>query len=654
MYLIVVAIGIYLLGGVASFLSGSSRRAAMAFGVGAAVLGAAAAAIPAGMALAGGSVEPIRWAWNMPLGSFSLAMDGLSALFVLPIVVLPALAAIYGSAYLDRAKSHGRSWLCFNLLAASMVLLVVARNGLLFLVAWEVMSLSSFFLVTSENEKESVRQAGWTYLIAMHLGTAFLLVMFLLLGRENNSLDFENFTAAGMPSVLFLLAVIGFGTKAGFLPLHVWLPEAHPAAPSHVSAVMSGVMIKTGIYGLVRTLTFLGPPLEWWGWVLIGVGVTSGILGVLLALSQSDLKRLLAYSSVENIGIITLSLGVGLVGLARGNMTVAVLGFAGGLLHVVNHALFKGLLFLGAGAVLHATGTREIDRLGGLIKKMPWTAATFLIASVAIAGLPPLNGFISELLIFVGSLKGMVALGSWGPAALLAAIGCLALIGGLAAACFAKAGGVVFLGEPRTEQAAKAHEVPSAMLIPMIALALACILIGLLAPLVLPWLSEAVAVAAGLPVETAHAELSGTTGLANGMAWAGGAVVVILGGLLLLRRRLLAGRKVETAGTWDCGYVAPTARMQYTASSFAEPLTEVFQMFLRTRREAQLPTGLFPREASLVTHTPDLFGESVFRPAFQGVKWLMGRLQWLQHGRLQLYVLYIVLALLILLAWKLG
>ena len=271
------------------------------------------------------------------------------------------------------------------------------------------MSLASFFLVMFDDEKESVRRAGWIYLVAMHLGTAFLLAMFLLLGQERRLAGFRAALgrARRRSGVLFLLAVVGFGTKAGFIPLHVWLPEAHPAAPSHVSAVMSGVMIKTGIYGLLRMLTLLGPPPAWWGWTLLGIGVVSGVLGVLFALAQHDLKRLLAYHSVENIGIIALGLGVGLLGISYGNPTMAALGFAGGLLHVVNHAVFKSLLFLGAGSVLHATGTGEIDRLGGLLKRMPVTGATFLVGAAAISGLPPLNGFVSEFLIYLGALAGL-------------------------------------------------------------------------------------------------------------------------------------------------------------------------------------------------------------------------------------------------------
>ena len=340
-----------------------------------------------------------------------------------------------------------------------MLLVVAARNGVLFLVGWELMSLASFFLVMFEDEKESVRRAGWIYLVAMHLGTAFLLAMFLLLGQHAGVARFRPaFGAdAGMAGVVFLLAVIGFGTKAGFMPLHVWLPEAHPAAPSHVSAVMSGVMIKTGIYGLLRMLTLLGPPPAWWGWTLVAIGVVSGILGVLFALAQHDLKRLLAYHSVENIGIIALGLGVGLLGISYGNPAMAVLGLAGGLLHVVNHAVFKSLLFLGAGAVLHATGTRR-DRPAGRTaeahaghrRDVPGRRGGHLRAAAA----ERLRQRVSDLPrrrcrarqpgrsgagVAVDGRAGRRRAGADRR---------------LAAACFTKAFGIVFLGEPRSDEAA--------------------------------------------------------------------------------------------------------------------------------------------------------------------------------------------------------
>src|SRR5437763_1508918 len=296
-------------------------------------------ATPAAGVLLGQPVRSLRVAWDVPYGAFFVQIDPLSAFFLLPIFGLSALAAVYGAEYMRAYRdeeSAGSSWFFFDLLLASMAMVVVARNAVLFLVAWEVMALTSFFLVTFQDEEESVRSAGWTYRVASHLGTACLLALFILLGRCTGSLDFARFTAASGVGLLFILAMVGFGSKAGFMPFHVWLPEAHPAAPSHVSAVMSGVMIKTGIYGLVRALTFLGPLPAWAGWLLIGVGVTSGVLGVLFALAQHDLKRLLAYSSVENMAIIALGRGLGLIGLRVGSTSLAVLGSAGGLLHVFN------------------------------------------------------------------------------------------------------------------------------------------------------------------------------------------------------------------------------------------------------------------------------------------------------------------------------
>jgi hydrogenase-4 component B len=616
---------------------------------------------PAAAALGGTVLSPLRLPWSFPFGSLALQMDGLSALFAAPLMVVTGLAAVYGAGYLRSAegkKNIAVSWFLFNLLAGSMLLVVLARNAMLFLLAWEIMSLASFFLVMFEGEQESVRRAGWTYLVATHVGTAFLLALFVVLGRGAETLDFSGFgVAAASPAaagVAFLLAVIGFGTKAGFMPLHVWLPEAHPAAPSHVSAVMSGVMIKTGIYGLARTLTFLGPPPPWWGWTLVGVGLVSGVLGVLFALAQHDLKRLLAYHSVENIGIIALGLGVGLLGMSYGHQAMAFLGFAGGLLHVVNHAAFKSLLFLGAGSVLHATGAREIERMGGLLKRMPVTGAAFLVGSAAICGLPPLNGFVSEFMIYLGSFRGLaerpgLPLGAL--TACLAVVGALTLIGGLAVACFSKAFGVVFLGEPRSSHAAHAREAGPAMRIPMAVLSVVCIGIGLSAPSMVVLMGPVVAVlTGGMDVQADMAWTGDMLGKVTAAALGG---LAVAGLLALLRVRLLAGRSVTVSVTWDCGYVAPTPRMQYTASSFADPLTRLFRAILRTHRRLEPPSGLFPASSSLATETPDVYRERLYRPLFAGVEWFLGRFRWMQHGRMNLYILYIVLALLALLAWKL-
>ncbi|MEK6608572.1 MAG: proton-conducting transporter membrane subunit [Myxococcota bacterium] len=634
-------------------------------GAGGALAGCALGLAGAFPALLGAAPTSVRLPWDVPGGAFYVELDALAAAFLVPIFVVCAAAAIYGAAYLrDRAadKALGPAWLFFDLLVAGMALVVIARNGVLFLVAWEVMSLSAYFLVTFDHEKESVRAAGWTYLIATHAGTAFLLVFFVLFGCEAGSLDFDRFAAASAagalsPSTagtLFALALVGFGTKAGLIPLHVWLPEAHPAAPSHVSAVMSGVMIKIGIYGLVRALTLLGAPPAWWGWTLVALGVSSGVCGVLFALAQHELKRLLAYHSVENIGIITMGLGLGVLGAASGSPALAALGYGGALLHGVNHALFKGLLFLSAGAVLHAAGTGEIERLGGLLRRMPRTGVAFLVGAVAITGLPPLNGFTSEFLVYLGALRGTTSLERGAALPSLAVIAAMALIAGLAAACFLKAFGVVFLGVPRSAHGERAHDPGRAMTAPMLALAAACAAIGLAAPLVVPALAPAVRVASGLPPAEIEATLAGAASSLWMVVGATLALAALAGALALLRRRLLRDRPVASAVTWDCGYAQPTPRMQYTASSFAQPLTSLFSALLGTRMRVTAPRGYFPREASLASETRDPWREGAYRPLYASVTELLSSLRWLQHGHIHLYILNIALTLIALLLWKLA
>ncbi|HVN85703.1 MAG TPA: proton-conducting transporter membrane subunit [Candidatus Binatia bacterium] len=656
MTLVLVATALLVASGLGAVVI-QSPRWCNAVGAGGAVGGCLLGLFSAAHALIDSANESLRVAWDVPGGAFYVEIDALSALFLLLIFGLSALAAIYGSEYVrhyEHKKWLGPPWFFFNLLAASMAMVVIARNGLLFLMAWEVMALASFFLVMFDDESEAVRAAGWTYLVATHLGTVFLLVFFVLAGQARGSLDFDRLGAGSAPaSVLFLLAVVGFGTKAGFMPFHVWLPEAHPAAPSYVSALLSGVMLKTGVYGLLRTLTLLGPPPAWWGWLLCGIGLTSGIGGVLFALAQHDVKRLLAYSSVENIGIVTLGIGIGVVGLNADVPAVAVLGFVGGLIHIVNHAVFKGLLFLAAGAVVQATGTREIDRLGGVMKLMPWTGSVFLVGVVAICGLPPLNGFIGELLIYLGALRGVVTPGSVVAVPALVVLGGLALIGGLATAAFAKVFGVVFLGAARSE-VAHAHEPGLTMRAPMIALAVGCLLIGCLAPTLVRVLVPVVAGATGLPIGRVAANLSPALSSLRAVVSCALGLLVTVALLVGLRQRLLAGRHVERGPTWDCGYAQPSARMQYTASSFAQPLTELFAALLQTRRQIVTPAGLFPRAASLQTSTPDICTTRVYQPVFGAVGRGLFALRWLQHGRVNLYVLYIALALLVLLMWKLG
>jgi hydrogenase-4 component B len=441
---------------------------------------------------------------------------------------------------------------------------------------------------------------------------------------------------------VFVLGLVGFGLKAGTMPLHVWLPGAHATTPSHISALMSGALIKTGIYGLARLTSMHPAPPAWWGYTLVAAGVVSAVLGVAFAIGQHDLKRLLAYHSVENIGIICLGLGVALLGRSAGSPELVALGIGGALLHVWNHALFKALLFLGAGAVLHATGTRELDRLGGLLRRMPATGLTFIAGAVAICGLPPLNGLISELLVFLGLFRAAdLGAGPWLAGALAAPA--LALVGALALACFVKVVGVVFLGAPRSEAAGRAHEAPPLMRAPMFVLAGACLAIGLGAPLVVPVLDGAARVWAGGDVP----RLGDVAPLSE--VAAAGAGLCLVGAVAWIALR---ARGASRAPTWDCGYAAPTARMQYTASSFAGGLVGLFGWALRPERHAPPSLQPFPREAGFHGHVPDTVLDRAIRPAFSLAGRLLGRLRPIQQGSVHVYLLYMLGALVALLVWS--
>jgi formate hydrogenlyase subunit 3/multisubunit Na+/H+ antiporter MnhD subunit len=645
-----------MLGGVAAIMFRARADVALLAGQIAAVAGSAIGLAAAVGVLIGGRPEELTGSWGMPGGGLHVEIDIVSAFFLLPVFGLSIATGLYGRSYLADRDGAAATWFHLNTLTVGMALVIVARDGLLFLLAWEVMALSSFFLVIFEDRREAVRQAAWIYLAATHLGTAFLLVMFVWLGALSGSSDFAGYAGVlhdhpALSSAIFVLALIGFGTKAGIVPAHVWLPEAHPAAPGHASALMSGAMIKVGIYGLVRVLMLTDAPQAWWGWALISAGVSSGILGVLYALAQHDLKRLLAYHSVENIGIILIGLGVAVLGLSYDLPLLAVLGFAAGLLHVVNHSIFKGLLFLGAGAVQHATHTVELEELGGLIKRMPWTGACFLIGAAAIVGLPPLNGFISEFLLvysgYLGLLQPSAAIASAGLIALVA----MGLISGLAAACFAKAFGVVFLGSARSAEAAHAHEVARPMLAAMLVLAALCIAIGFAGPLIVPALAGVVAAASRLPVAQVGASLAPVAGSLT----AATAMFALFAGLAALvwivRGRRLAVAGVRRAPVWGCGFQHPTVRMQYTASSFAQPLVTQFRLFVANREALVPPSGYFPVAASYASDSGDPFLRLLFAPTFRWFDRVVRRLNVVQHGHIHLYVLYVAVTLVALLIW---
>src|SRR5713101_9310579 len=446
---------------------------------------------------------------TIPFLSFAVRLDSLASFFVLTISLVGLAASIYAFGYVN--EFYGRASIAvlgalFNGFLLSMTLVVIADNGFFFLIVWELMSLLSYFLVVTEHEKAEVRYAGLFYLIMTHVGTAFIILAFLIFFQAGGSFSFEAFRhpeqplPEGMRTLVFLMALIGFGSKAGIVPLHVWLPYAHPAAPSHISALMSGVMIKTAIYALVRVyFDFLGGQFPWWwGFVVLVIGAVSALLGVMYALMEHDLKSLLAYHSVENIGIILLGIGAGMVFESLQMPAAATLALVAALYHTVNHAVFKGLLFLGAGAVLHATHTRNMNRLGGLIRGMPWTAALFLVGSAAISGLPPLNGFVSEWLLFQSLLPGIGAPSPLVAVLMVLSLGMLALTAGLCAACFVKAFGITFLAIPRSPEAERAHEAAWSMRAGMVVLAVACLALSIGAFEIVPRLSSFVAPLVGV------------------------------------------------------------------------------------------------------------------------------------------------------------
>ncbi len=658
MNILLIALLVVVLGGVGALCCSRSPRWATWFGVGATVVGCLLGLWPAFQGLLGGGVETFRAPWAVPGGEFYVRLDALSAFFLIPIFGLSALAAVYGGNYLlayrDR-KMLGASWFFFNLFVAAMALVVVARQAVLFMVAWEVMAVSAFFLVTFEHEKKDVRVAGWIYLVASHLGAAFLLAMFLLLGRTSGSLDFDTFaippgTTAGM--VIMVLALVGFGTKAGMVPLHIWLPEAHPAAPSHVSALMSGIMIKLGLYGILRVMMFLGPPAAWWGPFLVAIGFGGALLGIAFALFQRDMKRVLAYSSIENMGLIFLALGLGLWGLTRHHMGVAALGFAGAFLHVWNHSLMKGLMFLGAGSVLHGAGGRDMEQLGGLMKRMPRTGVALAVGAVAIAALPPLNGFVSEWLIYLALLRGGLGSSGVGSVVMLLGVGLLALIGAMALLCFVRLVGIVLLGEPRSEAAQHAHESARWMTVPLAILAVLCICAALFPGVLVRAFEGVINEVFGLAPGVLDAALKESSALPV----LGGVNAVIWGliGLVALLFRFARQRGPVTAdSTWGCGYMAPSSRMQYTGHSFSEMM--VARLFLkpfRPKTHVVLPGAVFPAEGKLSTSYPDVLSRVLYQPVFNWLAGRFSRLRWLQQGKIQVYMMYFVVVLLLAFAWQ--
>ncbi len=587
---------------------------------------------------------------NIPFwtGNPKLTVDGLSAFFILTLNFTILTGLLYGRGYLEpyihkkRKSEISLHYFSYIWLHIAMLLVCMLRDGIAFLVAWELMSVSSFLLVIFENEKKEVLKTGINYLIQMHIGMLFLLVAFILSETSDGIYGFDalvNYFQTHSNLFLFILFFIGFGIKAGFIPLHSWLPHAHPAAPSHISGVMSGVMIKMGIYGILRVALSLDHDLLQIGIFVLIISLISGILGVMLAIVQHDLKKLLAYHSIENIGIIGIGIGLGLIGKATGNAMLALLGFSGGILHVLNHSLFKSLLFYCAGSVYQQCHTKDINHFGGLIKKMPYTSLFFLLASLSICGLPPFNGFISEFLIYSGMFQSISGSDFYFSILFIGSIIGLTLIGGLAMFCFTKAFGISFLGVERTEKTNHAKEVANDMLLPKFLIAALILSIGIIPVFFIQPIMKVASLYYSFPPETQINYFEST--MIN-VGFAGGIFLIVISAILGLRKYQQKKVAVAYGPTWGCGNTAGTPQHQYTATTFADNYVQLAKPILNihTHYPPLEKEDIFPQNRKYETHSSDLIEQNILLKPIDKFLQILNKATILQTGKVQHYIVY--------------
>ncbi|HEX8949614.1 MAG TPA: hydrogenase 4 subunit B [Dissulfurispiraceae bacterium] len=624
--------------------------------------------------VAGGIIDKAVLSVGLPDLPFHLRLDSLSGYFLVVVGLLALFVSLYSigyvKGYLGRRQVTSLS-IFYCIFIAGMLLVVLADDALFFLISWEVMAASSYFLVMFEDERIENRRAAFLYMVVAHIGAIAILLSFgIMAGLATGFQGFSGYTfdamrgtgfSSGWATAAFLLAFFGFAAKAGVIPLHVWLPEAHPVAPSNISALMSGVMLKTAIYGIVRvTFDLLGNFPWWWGAIVLVFGLVSAVMGVLYALMQHDLKRLLAYHSVENIGIILIGIGLAMIFTSFHMSLLAALALVAGLYHTLNHAMFKGLLFMGAGSVLHATHERNMEEMGGLIHSMPWTAALFLVGCISISALPPFNGFVSEWLTFQAFLLSpslpspllnlLVPLG----AALLA------LTGALAAACFVKAFGVTFLGHWRGHHKPQVHEVNWPMRAGMLLAALTCLCLGVLPTVLIGWMDA-------VPQQLLNARISASSG-AYGWVWLTpimkerasysgpivfwGILAVVTAAYLLLHVRPTA---IHRMPIWDCGFEKLTNRMQYNATSFAMPIRRIFGYLFnikeKVRPVSQAGHAAFPKKLNYHLRVRDRIWGWIYKPVVDLSFWTARKVGKLQQGRIQMYLIYSFITIIVLLVF---
>jgi hydrogenase-4 component B len=660
MLLLVSLLGLWVVIGFLGLIRPASLKlvAHVLFPLGAAV--GVALAVTAALAIA---QPPEQWVLGIGLPDLPvhLRRDALACVFLFLLGSASAGISLFGAGYFRRGEGTLPGLLClqYHLFLASMGAVLLADDAYSFMVAWESMALTSYFLVTTQHRIPEIRQAGFLYLLIAHLGAIAILLSFGVMQGGSWQFTFDAMRAAALPpgwaAAAFLLALIGFGAKAGLVPMHVWLPEAHPAAPSPVSALMSGVMLKTAVYGVLRvSLDLLQDPAWWWGLVAMALGLFSALYGVVFAAAQTDMKRLLAFSSIENVGLLFTGLGLALVFHAAGMSAPAALALIAVLYHAVNHAFMKGLLFVGTGAVLHATGQRNLGRLGGLIHRMPWVAWPTLIGALAIAGLPPLNGFVSEWLLLQAFLSAHEVPRLFLNMLLPLGAAVVALAAALAGYVMVKFFGVVFLGQPREAALREAHDAGWRERAGMIWLAAGCVLLGLFP-------NQAISLLALVPVELGMLERGATFGrwwlldpVAGREASYAPLVFLLIVGLCVAATMLVVSlvyrRRVRRAAPWDCGFVRLDSRMQDTAEGFGQPIRHIFGPFFGIRRELPSPTDAAPRYRVEIS---DRIWTGAYVPAAALVQRLAAAVVQLQQGRISTYLVYSLVTLLVLLGFVL-
>jgi hydrogenase-4 component B len=592
--------------------------------------------------------------------NLAFAGDPLSGFFIILISFVTIAVSLYSIGFTRGIKNAGYLGFFYNLLVLSMYGVVLSANIFTFLVSWETMAVASYFLVVFERNAETAR-AGLFTVAMTHVGTAFIIALFLVLARYTGSMDFESMRTAalklppGIKSLVFIFAVIGFGTKAGIIPLHTWIPRAYPVAPSNITPLMSGVMIKTALYGFLRiVLVVLGSGPEWWGIAVIAIGALSAILGILYAIMENDLKVFLAYSSVENVGIVLLGIGASMVFRSSGLLVLSGFALAAALFHAVNHAFFKGLLFLGAGSVVSATRTRNMEKLGGLLKLMPWTGFFFLLGALAITALPPLNGFVSEWLTYQSLLLGFRSTSVIAKIVLPLGGAALALTGAIVAAGFVKTFGATFLGKARSGHATAARESSAWMILGMAFLAFLCVVFGVFPALPLSLISPVVLSVTGANIALNHGSILTTPRDAGSLSTTALAVSMLLAVVAALAFIRLAGgrRKTVFADSWDCGIPGLTPRMQYTATAFTKPLRLIYKRIYLPSRDMKVSYLIKPFFVKSIRYGGEItpfFERYVYEPVMRTVQAVAGKVKLLQSGSLQLYLGYILITLILLL-----